>query len=207
MPRNTLDGAHSQQRFLFPEGWRSRKRNSHQPLASLQLQRGSDMHSPGKAALVSHAFNFQLVTWRTESRHFTTASSHSKWLHCGFPRNSVRGPSACLHSCRTAPWVSAASSSWACQVLVNWQRSSCHRTGDTFFGNEFSDDDKIVSWSYLQVVSVIPLAIMNDLGLKLPPPPHPMSISSWGQGGTFITTLWFTLLDWLWLHFIFEFLA
>ena len=34
------------------------------------------------------------------------------------------------------------------------QRSSCHRTGDTFFGNEFSDDDKIVSWSYLQVVSV-----------------------------------------------------
>lgn len=142
-------------------------------MASLQLQRGSDMHSPGKAALVSHAFNFQLVTWRTESRHFTTASSHSKWLHCGFPRNSVRGPSACLHSCRTAPWVSAASSSWACQVLVNWQRSSCHRTGDTFFGNEFSDDDKIVSWSYLQVVSVIPLAIMNDLGLKLPPPTPP----------------------------------
>lgn len=159
------------------------------------------------AAPVSHAFSFQLVTWRAERSHITTASNHSGWLHSGFPwwQKAKRMPS----QLPDAPGASATSLSQACQVPVNWHTKD-HPAGEVwtpFLGmsslmmiksyHNFScreyqwlqQQQSWMVWVYSFFFFFFPL----------------WAFTHEGKGANYHT--WFALIAWLWFHFIFEFQA
>lgn len=148
MPRNTVQWRSQPVAASFVLRVHSGKRNSHQPLASFQLQRGCDASSGGvgKAAPVRHAFSFQLARGKdrkevpTSLLPATTAN-----LHLSTPRafpDHGREPRAWLRSCHM---VSAALPRFLCQVPANCKKKD-HSVWKTeiLFGKEFSDDDKII---------------------------------------------------------------